>query len=196
MKPKSSTLSYTQYFAESLIAEAERDDKIVAIHAGMEEGTRFNLFHKCFPDRCFDVEIAEQDVVTFAAGLATKGLKPFCTIYSSFLRRVYYQLLHDVDLPKLPVRFAIDSAGVVGADGLTHCNAFDTTLLACLPNMVVMEPSCERELMNMVATAATIDDRSSCFRYPRGNGIGSIIPSFNKRTPLEVIIGPFSLIYY
>ncbi|KAA8522780.1 hypothetical protein F0562_009203 [Nyssa sinensis] len=186
LKGKSKTKSYTQYFAESLIAEAERDDKIVAIHAAMGGGTGLNLFQKHFPDRCFDVGIAEQHAVTFAAGLATEGLKPFCAIYSSFLQRAYDQVVHDVDLQKLPVRFAMDRAGLVGADGPTHCGAFDTTYMACLPNMVVMAPSCEAELIHMVATAAAIDDRPSCFRYPRGNGIGSILPLNNKGTPLEV----------
>ncbi|KAF3452830.1 hypothetical protein FNV43_RR03263 [Rhamnella rubrinervis] len=185
-KSKTPTRSYTQYFAESLIAEAESDDKIVAIHAAMGGGTGLNLFQKHFPDRCFDVGIAEQHAVTFAAGLAAEGLKPFCAIYSSFLQRGYDQVAHDVDLQKLPVRFAIDRAGVVGADGPTHCGAFDTTFMACLPNMVVMAPSCESELMHMVATAAAIDDRPSCFRYPRGNGIGSILPTNNKGVPLEV----------
>nr|XP_048334475.1 probable 1-deoxy-D-xylulose-5-phosphate synthase 2, chloroplastic isoform X1 [Ziziphus jujuba var. spinosa] len=186
LKAKSSTRSYTQYFAESLIAEAETDDKIVAIHAAMGGGTGLNLFQKQFSERCFDVGIAEQHAVTFAAGLAAEGLKPFCAIYSSFLQRGYDQVAHDVDLQKLPVRFAIDRAGLVGADGPTHCGAFDTTFMACLPNMVVMAPSCESELMHMVATAAAIDDRPSCFRYPRGNGIGSILPANNKGTPLEV----------
>ncbi|XP_018831019.1 probable 1-deoxy-D-xylulose-5-phosphate synthase 2, chloroplastic isoform X2 [Juglans regia] len=186
LKSKSSTRSYTQYFADSLIAEAERDDRIVAIHAAMGGGTGLNLFQKRFPDRCFDVGIAEQHAVTFAAGLAAEGLKPFCAIYSSFLQRGYDQVAHDVDLQKLPVRFAIDRAGLVGADGPTHCGAFDTTFLACLPNMVVMAPSNENELMHMVATAAAIDDRPSCFRYPRGSGIGSILPPNNKGTPLEV----------
>ncbi|XP_022756531.1 probable 1-deoxy-D-xylulose-5-phosphate synthase 2, chloroplastic [Durio zibethinus] len=186
MKSKSETLSYTQYFAESLIAEAEQDDKIVGIHAAMGGGTGLNLFQKRFPDRCFDVGIAEQHAVTFAAGLASEGLKPFCAIYSSFLQRGFDQVAHDVDLQKLPVRFAIDRAGLVGADGPTHCGAFDTTFMACLPNMVVMAPSNETELMHMVATAAAIDDRPSCFRYPRGNGIGSILPPNNKGTPLEV----------
>ncbi|XP_059636259.1 probable 1-deoxy-D-xylulose-5-phosphate synthase 2, chloroplastic [Cornus florida] len=186
LKTKSKTLSYTQYFAESLISEAERDDKIVAIHAAMGGGTGLNLFQKRFPDRCFDVGIAEQHAVTFAAGLATEGVKPFCTIYSSFLQRGYDQVVHDVDLQKLPVRFALDRAGLVGADGPTHCGAFDTTFMACLPNMVVMAPSCETELMHMVATAAAIDDRPSCFRYPRGNGIGSILPPNNKGSPLEI----------
>ncbi|KAJ4950242.1 hypothetical protein NE237_027074 [Protea cynaroides] len=185
-KSKSKTLSYTQYFAESLIAEAERDDKIVAIHAAMGGGTGLNLFQKRFPDRCFDVGIAEQHAVTFAAGLAAEGLKPFCAIYSTFLQRGYDQVVHDVTLQKLPVRFAIDRAGLVGADGPTHGGAFDTTYLACLPNMVVMAPSDESELMHMVATAVAIDDRPSCLRYPRGNGIGSILPPNNKGTLIEV----------
>ncbi|XP_071740643.1 1-deoxy-D-xylulose-5-phosphate synthase 2, chloroplastic-like [Rutidosis leptorrhynchoides] len=186
VKVKGKTLSYTQYFADSLVAEAEKDDKIVAIHAAMGGGTGLNTFQKRFPARCFDVGIAEQHAVTFAAGLATEGLKPFCAIYSSFLQRGYDQVVHDVDLQKLPVRFAMDRAGLVGADGPTHCGAFDTTYMACLPNMVVMAPSCEAELMNMVATAAAIDDRPSCFRYPRGNGIGSFLPLDNKGTPIEV----------
>ncbi|KAG9455999.1 hypothetical protein H6P81_000507 [Aristolochia fimbriata] len=186
MKQKTPTKSYTQYFAESLIAEAEVDDRIVAIHAAMGGGTGLNLFQKQFPHRCFDVGIAEQHAVTFAAGLATEGLKPFVAIYSSFLQRGYDQVVHDVDLQKLPVRFAMDRAGLVGADGPTHCGAFDTTFMACLPNMVVMAAADEAELMNMVATAAAIDDRPSCFRYPRGNGIGSPLPLNNKGTPLEI----------
>lgn len=186
MKGKSNTLSYTQYFAESLIAEAERDDKIVAIHAAMGGGTGLNIFEKRFPDRCFDVGIAEQHAVTFAAGLATEGIKPFCSIYSSFLQRGYDQVIHDVDLQKLPVRFIMDRAGLVGADGPTHCGAFDTTYMACLPNMVVMAPSDEAELMHMIATAAMIDDRPSCIRYPRGNGVGMVLPPNNKGTPLEI----------
>ncbi|KAF8377398.1 hypothetical protein HHK36_030775 [Tetracentron sinense] len=185
-KSKSPTLSYTQYFAESLIKEAEVDKKIVAIHAAMGGGTGLNFFQKRFPDRCFDVGIAEQHAVTFAAGLATEGLKPFCAIYSSFLQRGYDQVVHDVDLQKLPVRFALDRAGLVGADGPTHCGAFDVTYMACLPNMVVMAPSDEAELMHMVATAAAIDDRPSCFRFPRGNGVGAALPHNNKGTPLEI----------
>ncbi|NP_001408955.1 1-deoxy-D-xylulose-5-phosphate synthase 2, chloroplastic [Hevea brasiliensis] len=185
-KPKSPTLSYTQYFAEALIKEAETDNKIVAIHAAMGGGTGLNYFQKRFPDRCFDVGIAEQHAVTFAAGLATEGLKPFCAIYSSFLQRGYDQVVHDVDLQKLPVRFAMDRAGLVGADGPTHCGAFDIAYMACLPNMVVMAPSDEAELMHMVATAAAIDDRPSCFRFPRGNGIGAALPPNNKGTPLEI----------
>nr|AZR38436.1 1-deoxy-D-xylulose 5-phosphate synthase [Plectranthus barbatus] len=186
MKVKAKTQSYTQYFAESLVAEAEQDEKVVAIHAAMGGGTGLNIFQKRFPDRCFDVGIAEQHAVTFAAGLATEGLKPFCTIYSSFLQRGYDQVVHDVDLQKLPVRFMMDRAGLVGADGPTHCGAFDTTYMACLPNMVVMAPSDEAELMHMVATAAVIDDRPSCVRYPRGNGIGVPLPPNNKGIPLEV----------
>ncbi|XP_042392682.1 probable 1-deoxy-D-xylulose-5-phosphate synthase 2, chloroplastic isoform X1 [Zingiber officinale] len=185
-KTPSPTLSYTQYFAESLIAEAEADDKIVAVHAAMGSGTGLNYFQKQFPEKCFDVGIAEQHAVTFAAGLATEGLKPFCAIYSSFLQRGYDQVVHDVDLQKIPVRFAVDRAGLVGADGPTHCGAFDITYMACLPNMVVMAPSDEAELMHMVATAAAIDDRPSCFRFPRGNGVGVPLPEGNKGTPLEV----------
>lgn len=186
LKPKSPKLTYTQYFAEALIKEAEIDNKIVAIHAAMGGGTGLNYFQKRFPDRCFDVGIAEQHAVTFAAGLATEGIKPFCAIYSSFLQRGYDQVVHDVDLQKLPVRFAMDRAGLVGADGPTHCGAFDITYMACLPNMVVMAPSDEAELMHMVATAAAIDDRPSCFRFPRGNGIGVALPPNNKGTPIEI----------
>ncbi|KAK2978749.1 hypothetical protein RJ640_003908 [Escallonia rubra] len=185
-KTKAKTLSYTQYFAEALIKEAEADSRIVAIHAAMGGGTGLNYFQKKFPDRCFDVGIAEQHAVTFAAGLATEGLKPFCAIYSSFLQRGYDQVVHDVDLQKLPVRFAMDRAGLVGADGPTHCGAFDIAYMACLPNMVVMAPSDEAELMHIVATAAAIDDRPSCFRFPRGNGVGALLPANNKGTPVEI----------
>nr|AKN79613.1 DXS [Gentiana rigescens] len=185
-KKKEPTLSYTQYFAEALIKEAEVDDKIVAIHAAMGGGTGLNYFQKRFPERCFDVGIAEQHAVTFAAGLASEGLKPFCAIYSSFLQRGYDQVVHDVDLQKLPVRFAMDRAGLVGADGPTHCGAFDVAYMACLPNMIVMAPSDEAELIHMVATAATIDDRPCCFRFPRGNGIGKVLPPNNKGIPFEV----------
>ncbi|KAH7675474.1 Deoxyxylulose-5-phosphate synthase protein [Dioscorea alata] len=185
-KSKPSALAYTQYFAEALIQEAEVDDKIVAIHAAMGGGTGLNYFQKRFPQRCFDVGIAEQHAVTFAAGLATEGLKPFCAIYSSFLQRGYDQVVHDVDLQKIPVRFALDRAGLVGADGPTHCGAFDITYMACLPNMVVMAPADEAELMHMVATAAAIDDRPSCFRFPRGCGIGVPLPLNNKGIPLEI----------
>ncbi|KAL8486296.1 hypothetical protein ACS0TY_023125 [Phlomoides rotata] len=185
-KTSSPTQSYTTYFAEALIAEAEADNDVVAIHAAMGGGTGLNLFQRRFPTRCFDVGIAEQHAVTFAAGLACEGIKPFCAIYSSFIQRGYDQAIHDVDLQKLPVRFAMDRAGLVGADGPTHCGAFDVTFMACLPNMVVMAPSDEAELFHMVATAASIDDRPSCFRYPRGNGIGVELPSGNKGVPLEV----------
>ncbi|WVZ98509.1 hypothetical protein U9M48_043940 [Paspalum notatum var. saurae] len=185
-KSPAKTQSYTNYFAEALIAEAEQDSKIVAIHAAMGGGTGLNYFLRRFPNRCFDVGIAEQHAVTFAAGLACEGLKPFCAIYSSFLQRGYDQVVHDVDLQKLPVRFAMDRAGLVGADGPTHCGAFDVAYMACLPNMVVMAPSDEAELCHMVATAAAIDDRPSCFRYPRGNGIGVPLPPNYKGTPLEV----------
>ncbi|KAK9288468.1 hypothetical protein L1049_016925 [Liquidambar formosana] len=185
-KASAKTQSYTTYFAEALIAEAEADKDIVAIHAAMGGGTGLNLFLRRFPNRCFDVGIAEQHAVTFAAGLACEGIKPFCAIYSSFMQRAYDQVVHDVDLQKLPVRFAMDRAGLVGADGPTHCGSFDVTFMACLPNMVVMAPSDEAELFHMVATAAAIDDRPSCFRYPRGNGVGVELPPGNKGIPLEV----------
>ncbi|XP_010548901.1 PREDICTED: 1-deoxy-D-xylulose-5-phosphate synthase, chloroplastic [Tarenaya hassleriana] len=185
-KTSAKTQSYTTYFAEALISEAEADKDVVAIHAAMGGGTGLNLFQRRFPTRCFDVGIAEQHAVTFAAGLACEGVKPFCAIYSSFLQRAYDQVVHDVDLQKLPVRFAMDRAGLVGADGPTHCGAFDVTFMACLPNMVVMAPSDEAELFHMVATAAAIDDRPSCFRYPRGNGIGVPLPLGNKGVPLEI----------
>ncbi|KAK3002337.1 hypothetical protein RJ639_021512 [Escallonia herrerae] len=167
-KASATTQSYTTYFAEALIAEAEADRDVVAIHAAMGGGTGLNLFLRRFPTRCFDVGIAEQHAVTFAAGLACEGIKPFF----NELGLVCIQVVHDVDLQKLPVRFAMDRAGLVGADGPTHCGAFDVTFMACLPNMVVMAPSDEAELFHMVATAAAIDDRPSCFRYPRGNGVG------------------------
>ncbi|GAB4851213.1 Transketolase-like protein 1 [Ancistrocladus abbreviatus] len=185
-KARPTTQSYTTYFAEALIAEAEADKDIVAIHAAMGGGTGLNLFQHHFPARCFDVGIAEQHAVTFAAGLACEGLKPFCAIYSSFLQRAYDQVVHDVDLQKLPVKFAMDRGGLVGADGPTHCGSFDVTFMACLPNMVVMAPADEAELFHMVATAATINDRPCCFRYPRGNGVGVKLPPGNKGTPLEI----------
>ncbi|XP_068661495.1 probable 1-deoxy-D-xylulose-5-phosphate synthase, chloroplastic [Aristolochia californica] len=185
-KSKTPTQSYTNYFAEALLAEAEVDKDVVAIHAAMGGGTGMNHFLRHFPTRCFDVGIAEQHAVTFAAGLACEGLKPFCAIYSSFLQRAYDQVIHDVDLQKLPVRFAMDRAGLVGADGPTHSGSFDVTYMACLPNMVVMAPSDEAELFHMVATAVAINDRPSCFRYPRGNGVGVELPPGNKGIPLEV----------
>jgi 1-deoxy-D-xylulose-5-phosphate synthase len=163
---------YTKVFAEALIAEAEKDKRVVAVTAAMPGGTGLDLFAKKFPDRCFDVGIAEQHGVTFAAGLAAEGMKPFAAIYSTFLQRAYDQVVHDVAIQSLPVRFAMDRAGLVGADGPTHAGAFDITYLATLPNFVVMAASDEVELMNMVATAAAIDDRPSAFRYPRGEGWG------------------------
>ncbi|MBZ0161393.1 MAG: 1-deoxy-D-xylulose-5-phosphate synthase [Notoacmeibacter sp.] len=175
-KAKSNAPSYTQVFAESLIREAEDDNKIVAITAAMPSGTGLDLFARRFPARTFDVGIAEQHGVTFAAGLAAAGMKPFCAIYSTFLQRAYDQVVHDVAIQRLPVRFAIDRAGLVGADGPTHAGAFDTAFLANLPGFVVMAAADEAELKHMVATAAAIDDRPSAFRFPRGEGLGVDLP--------------------
>lgn len=168
--------SFTKVFANALIAEAEADEGIVAINAAMPTGTGLDLFAKRFPRRSFDVGIAEQHAVTFAAGLATEGLKPFCAIYSTFLQRAYDQIMHDVALQSLPVRFAMDRAGLVGADGATHAGSFDIAYLGCLPNMVLMAAADEVELMHMVATSAAIDDRPSGLRYPRGEGFGLELP--------------------
>jgi len=168
--------SFTKVFANALIAEAEADESIVAINAAMPTGTGLDLFAKKFPRRSFDVGIAEQHAVTFAAGLATEGLKPFCAIYSTFLQRAYDQIMHDVALQSLPVRFAMDRAGLVGADGATHAGSFDIAYLGCLPNMVLMAAADEVELMHMVATSAAIDDRPSGLRYPRGEGFGLELP--------------------
>jgi 1-deoxy-D-xylulose-5-phosphate synthase len=168
--------TYTAVFARGLIAEAEADPRIVAITAAMSSGTGVDAFQKRFPHRTFDVGIAEQHAVTFAAGLAAEGIKPFCAIYSTFLQRGYDQLVHDVALQNLPVRFAIDRAGLVGADGATHAGAFDLAYLTCLPNMVVMAPSDEAELMNMVATAAAYDEGPTAIRFPRGEGVGVALP--------------------
>ncbi len=176
--------SYTSVFAKALIAEAKDDDKIVAITAAMPGGTGVDKFSENFPDRSFDVGIAEQHGVTFAAGMATEGYKPFCAIYSTFLQRAYDQVVHDVAIQSLPVRFAIDRAGYVGADGSTHCGAFDLPYLCTLPGFVVMAPSDEAELMHMTATAVAIDDRPSAIRYPRGEGVGVELPA--KGTPLEI----------
>jgi 1-deoxy-D-xylulose-5-phosphate synthase len=176
--------SYTKVFAESLIKHAELDDKIVAITAAMPSGTGLDLFAKRFPTRCFDVGIAEQHGVTFAAGLATEGFKPFAAIYSTFLQRAYDQVVHDVAIQSLPVRFAIDRAGLVGADGPTHAGAYDVTYLATLPGFVVMAAADEAELMHMVATAVEIGDRPSAFRYPRGEGIGVEMPQIGEALPL------------
>jgi len=169
--------SYTNVFASALIAEAERDKRIVAITAAMPSGTGLDKFAKRFPDRCFDVGIAEQHAVTFAAGMATEGMKPFCAIYSTFLQRAYDQVVHDVAIQRLPVRLAMDRAGLVGNDGATHAGSFDITYLGCLPGMVILGPADEAELMHAVATAAAIDDRPSAFRYPRGEGVGVALPS-------------------
>ena len=179
-KSKSNIPSYTKVFAETLVKHAEQDTKIVGITGAMPSGTGINLFEKKFPDRSFDVGIAEQHAVTFAAGLATEGYKPYAAIYSTFLQRAYDQVVHDVALQSLPVRFAIDRAGLVGADGPTHAGSFDITYLSTLPNFVVMAASDEAELVKMINTSVNINDRPSAFRYPRGNGIGIELPSINE----------------
>lgn len=184
VKSKPGAPQYTKVFAQSLIKEARKDDKIVAITAAMPSGTGLDLFEKEFPNRCFDVGIAEQHAVTFAGGLATEGLKPFAAIYSTFLQRAYDQVVHDVAIQSLPVRFALDRAGLVGADGPTHAGAFDVTYLGCLPNFVLMAAGDEAELVHMIATAAAIDDRPSAVRYPRGEGLGVPMPDEGK--PLEI----------
>jgi 1-deoxy-D-xylulose-5-phosphate synthase len=176
IKPKANAPSYTSVFAKSLVAEAEHDDKIVAITAAMPSGTGLDVFGKAFPHRLFDVAIAEQHAVTFAAGLACEGYKPFCALYSTFLQRGYDQIVHDVAIQNLPVRFAIDRAGLVGADGPTHAGAFDVAYLGCLPGMVVMAAGDEAELMHMVATAVAYDEGPIAFRYPRGEGVGVELP--------------------
>jgi 1-deoxy-D-xylulose-5-phosphate synthase len=176
--------SFTRVFADALIAEAEADPAIVAITAAMPSGTGLDRFSRRFPTRYFDVGIAEQHAVTFAAGLATEGIKPFCAIYSTFLQRAYDQVVHDVVLQSLPVRFAIDRAGLVGADGATHAGSFDLAYLGCLPGIVLMAPSDEAELVHMVATAAAIDDRPSAIRYPRGEGRGVDVPERGTKLPL------------
>ena len=183
-KSKAAAPSYTKVFAESLIKEAEKDEKIIAITAAMPSGTGLDLFAEKFPERCFDVGIAEQHAVTFAAGLACQGLKPFCAIYSTFLQRAYDQVVHDVALQKLPVRFALDRAGLVGADGPTHAGSFDITYLATLPNFVVMAAADEAELTHMVATAAAYNEGPIAFRYPRGEGTGVALPPAG--VPLEI----------
>ncbi len=176
--------SYTRVFADALIAQAERDPRIVAVTAAMPSGTGLDLFGKRFPDRTFDVGIAEQHAVTFAAGLAADGMKPFAAIYSTFLQRGYDQVVHDVAIQRLPVRFAMDRAGLVGADGPTHAGSFDIGFMGALPGMVLMAAADEAELARMVATAAAIDDRPSAFRYPRGEGLGVAVPEFAE--PLEI----------
>ena len=179
-KSKSNAPSYTKVFAETLIKHAEQDTKIIGITGAMPSGTGLNLFEKKFPERTFDVGIAEQHAVTFAAGLATEGFKPYAAIYSTFLQRAYDQVVHDVALQSLPVRFAIDRAGLVGADGPTHAGSFDITYLSTLPNFVVMAASDESELVKMINTSVNINDRPSAFRYPRGNGIGVELPSIKE----------------
>ncbi|WP_448951444.1 1-deoxy-D-xylulose-5-phosphate synthase [Labrys neptuniae] len=184
VKAKANAPSYTRVFAESLIKEARRDDKVVAITAAMPSGTGLDLFEQAFPERLYDVGIAEQHAVTFAAGLASEGYKPFCAIYSTFLQRGYDQVVHDVAIQNLPVRFPIDRAGVVGADGATHAGSFDVAFLGCLPNMVVMAAADEAELVHMVATAAAYDDGPIAFRYPRGEGVGVDMPEIGVPLPI------------
>jgi len=183
-KSKGGAPQYTKVFGESLIREARKDDSIVAITAAMPSGTGVDLFQKEFPERTFDVGIAEQHAVTFAAGLSCEGIKPFCAIYSTFLQRAYDQVVHDVAIQKLPVRFAIDRAGLVGADGPTHAGAFDVAYLGCLPNFVIMAAGDEAELVHMVATQVALDDRPSALRYPRGEGLGVPLPE--QGVPLEI----------
>jgi 1-deoxy-D-xylulose-5-phosphate synthase len=183
-KSKAAAPAYTKVFAEALIKEARKDDKIIAITAAMPSGTGLDLFAKEFPNRCFDVGIAEQHGVTFAAGLATEGYKPFATIYSTFLQRAYDQVVHDVAIQRLPVRFAMDRAGLVGADGPTHAGAFDVAYLGCLPGFVVMAAADEADLVHMVATQVALDDCPSALRYPRGEGMGVPMPAEGK--PLEI----------
>ncbi|MGE0723408.1 MAG: 1-deoxy-D-xylulose-5-phosphate synthase [Alphaproteobacteria bacterium] len=183
-KGKSTAPSYTRVFADALVKEAEKDPRIVAITAAMPSGTGLDRFAERFPDRSFDVGIAEQHAVTFAAGLATEGMKPFAAIYSTFLQRAYDQVVHDVAIQRLPVRFAIDRAGLVGADGATHAGSFDIAYLGCLPDFVIMAAADEAELVHMVATAAAIDDRPSAVRYPRGDGTGVAMPAEGE--PLEI----------
>jgi 1-deoxy-D-xylulose-5-phosphate synthase len=183
-KSKTAAPQYTKVYAESLIKEARKDNKIIAITAAMPSGTGLDLFQKEFPNRTFDVGIAEQHGVTFAAGLATEGFKPFATIYSTFLQRAYDQIVHDVAIQRLPVRFAMDRAGLVGADGPTHAGSFDIAYLGCLPGFVLMAAADEAELVHMVSTAAAIDDRPSALRYPRGEGMGVPLPAEGK--PLEI----------
>jgi len=183
-KSKGGAPQYTKVFGESLIKEAKKDDRIVAITAAMPSGTGVDLFEKAFPKRTFDVGIAEQHAVTFAGGLATEGYKPFCAIYSTFLQRAYDQVVHDIAIQRLPVRFAMDRAGLVGADGPTHAGAFDVAYLGCLPGFVLMAAADEAELVHMVATQVAIDDRPSALRYPRGEGRGVALPEEGK--PLEI----------
>jgi 1-deoxy-D-xylulose-5-phosphate synthase len=183
-KPKSNAPQYQNVFGETLTRHASQDPKIVAITAAMPSGTGLNIFAKTHPDRFFDVGIAEQHAVTFAAGLATEGIKPFCAIYSTFLQRAYDQVVPDVAIQRLPVRFAMDRAGLVGADGATHAGSFDVAYLGCLPNFVIMAPSDEAELVHMIATQVAIDDAPSAVRYPRGEGVGVDLPELGQ--PIEI----------
>ena len=181
VKNQSKMPSYTKVFSDTLIKHAKKDSKIVAVTAAMPDGTGLDNFCKEFPDRTFDVGIAEQHAVTFAAGLATENYKPYAAIYSTFLQRAYDQVVHDVAIQSLPVRFAIDRAGLVGADGSTHAGSFDVTYLSTLPNFIVMAPSDEAELVKMINTSIDINDKPCAFRYPRGTGLGSILPSLNEK---------------
>jgi 1-deoxy-D-xylulose-5-phosphate synthase len=184
VKSKAHAPAYTKVFGDSLVKEAKKDDKIVAITAAMPGGTGLDIFGGQFPDRCFDVGIAEQHAVTFAAGLAAEGYKPFAAIYSTFLQRGYDQVVHDVALQKLPVRFVMDRAGLVGADGPTHAGSFDVAYLGCLPGFVLMAPADEAELVHMVATQAALNDCPSALRYPRGEGTGVPVPE--EGVPLAI----------
>jgi 1-deoxy-D-xylulose-5-phosphate synthase len=183
-KPKANAPSYQKVFGESLVKEAERDDKIIGITAAMPSGTGIDIFGKAFPDRTFDVGIAEQHAVTFAGGLATEGYKPFVAIYSTFLQRAYDQVVHDIAIQKLPVRFAMDRAGLVGADGATHAGSFDLAYLGCLPEFVIMAAADEADLVHMVATQAAYNEGPSALRYPRGEGVGIEMPE--RGIPLEI----------
>ena len=180
-KSKATVPSYTKVFAETLIKHAERDSKIIGVTAAMPSGTGMDLFGKKFPDRMHDVGIAEQHAVPFSGGLATEGYKPYAAIYSTFLQRAYDQVVHDIAIQSLPVRFAIDRAGLVGADGPTHAGSFDITFLSTLPNFVVMAASDESELVKMINTSVDINDRPSAFRYPRGNGFGIMLPDISEK---------------
>ena len=180
-KSKATVPSYTKVFADTLIRHAERDSKIIGVTAAMPSGTGMDLFGRKFPDRMYDVGIAEQHAVTFSGGLATEGYKPYAAIYSTFLQRAYDQVVHDIAIQNLPVRFAIDRAGLVGADGPTHAGSFDITFLSTLPNFVVMAASDESELVKMINTSVDINDRPSAFRYPRGNGFGIMLPDISEK---------------
>ncbi len=184
VKSKAVAPSYTKVFGETLTKAAQKDHRIVAVTAAMPSGTGVDIFGKAFPKRTFDVGIAEQHAVTFAAGMAAEGYKPFCAIYSTFLQRGYDQVVHDVALQSLPVRFAVDRAGLVGADGPTHAGSFDLAYLGCLPGFVIMAAADEADLAHMIATAVAIDDRPSAVRFPRGEGVGAAVPDVPR--PLRI----------